>query len=172
MANYSVKLVDHTGSPERWRQGLKKAIQDLFDQCFAATSDSVIVDWGMGAASDNLVLHFVEDVDHSYVQEKLPGAPLKEYIGGHTRTRNSISGSEFYKFTGIRGQRGQNKYTGYAKLALHESMHNLLPDWTDADMHGPEGGAGLAASPPHLPPTDKNKELVQRGFSVKNAQLQ
>jgi hypothetical protein len=170
MASFSVKLVDHTGTPERWRQGLKKVIQDLFDQCLAGTSDKVTVEWGTGVEADFLVLHFVEDVDHSYVQQKLRGDPLKEDIGGHTRTQKKVTGSEFYKFIGKKGQRSQYSFNGYAKLALHESMHNLLPYWTESEMHGPDGGFGLAASPPHLP-TEKNKELIRRGFSVKSAQL-
>jgi len=171
MANFSVKLVDHTGTPESWRQGLKKAIQDLFDKCLAGASDKVTVEWGTGVANDFLVLHFVEDVDHSYIQQKLPGDKLKEHIGGHTRTSHNVTGSEFYKFIGKKGQRGQYSYIGYAKLALHESMHNLLPYWTESEMHGPDGGGGLAASPPQLPPTPKNIELMLRGFSVKSAQL-
>jgi len=171
MASSSVRLVDHTSTPDTWRQGLKKAIQDLFDQCFAGTSDKVTVEWGTGAATDNLVLHFVEDVEHSYIQQKLPGDPIKEFIGGHTRTQNKVTGSEFYKLIGKKGQRSRATYTGYAKLALHESMHNLFPGWTEADMHGPAGGGGLAASPPQLPPTEKNKELMRRGLSIKNAQL-
>jgi hypothetical protein len=57
-----------------------------------------------------------------------------------------------------------------AKIAVHESFHNLLPALSDADVHGPAGGGGLALSPPKLPPTDKNKELIRRGFTVKTAQ--
>ena len=35
-------------------------------------------------------------------------------------------------------------------------------------MHGPNGGGGLAASPPQLPITEKNKELMRRGISIKS----
>jgi hypothetical protein len=171
MATHSVKLVDHTSSTDRWKQGLKKEIQSLFNQCLEGSDITVNVEWGKGEKTDFLVLHFVEDVDHSYIQKKLPGAPLKEHIAGHTRTKNKITGTEFYKFVGKKGDRSQYKYSSYAKIALHESMHNLLPNWTEDELHGKNGGGGLAASPPQLPPTDKNKELIRRGFSVKTAQL-
>ncbi|MDB5375388.1 MAG: hypothetical protein JWP04_4030 [Belnapia sp.] len=173
MTQFSVSLVDHaTGSTADWRKGLLKTIQDLFDECIAPTSvHQVTVAWGAGGATDNLVLHFVEDVDHSYVQAKLPGAALKEHIGGHTRTQGKVSGSEFYRLIGMRDDRKQYRYAAYAKVALHESLHNLFPGWSESDMHGPAGGGGLAASPPQVPPTEKNKEMLVRGLSVKNEQL-
>jgi hypothetical protein len=172
MTTFSVKLVDHTGTPDKWLQGLRSQIQDLFDQCIAPTSvHRVVVTWGTGVKDDNLVLHFVEDVDHSYIQQKLPGALINEFVAGHTRTQKNVTGSEFYKLVGKKGERALFKYVGYAKAALHESMHNLFPAWSEADMHGPAGGGGIAASPPQLPPTDKNKELLLRGLSIKNEQL-
>jgi len=38
-------------------------------------------------------------------------------------------------------------------------------------MHGPDGGAGLASSPPQVPMTAANKDLMRRGIAIKNAQL-
>jgi hypothetical protein len=38
-------------------------------------------------------------------------------------------------------------------------------------MHGQAGGNGLALSPPQLPITQENKNLVRRGIAIKNAQL-
>lgn len=171
MAIYVVKLVDHTNSDESWLLGLNSTIQELFDECMQGSPHHVEVVWGTGAVTDNLVLHFVNDVDHSYIQQKMPGAPLSELIAGHTRHKNGITGTEFYKFVGPGGNRRQYSYTGYAKIALHESLHNLFPGWTEADLHGPDGGGGLASSPPQLPPTDTNKEMIQRGLSVRNTQL-
>lgn len=173
MTNFTVKLVDHATSSEAdWREKLRDKIQELFDQCVKPQSvHRVQVAWGAGAKTDNLVLHFVEDVDHSYIQQKMPGAALKEHIAGHTRTRKNVTGTEFYRLVGKKGQRAQQKFSGYAKIALHESLHNLFPAWSEDDMHGSNGGGGLAASPPQLPPTDKNKELLVQGLSIKNAQL-
>jgi hypothetical protein len=172
MATFSIKLVDHTlHSSDTWRAGITKKIQELFDVCLSGTGDSAFVQWGTSSQSDNLVLHFVFDVDNSYVQQKLPGAALGETIGGHTRTQKGETGSEIYKFSGPKGNRTSSKYVGYAKLAMHEFMHNLFPGWSEGDMHGKAGGGGFAASPPQLPPTEKNKELLRRGLAVKNKQL-
>jgi len=125
------------------------------------------VDWGAGAASDAIVLHFVEDVDHSYLSEKWPGNEIRVDAGGHTRTRGKITGSEFY----YRGGGRPLHDVSYAKLAFHEALHNQLPGWSNDDLHGEKGGGGLAASPPQLPMTDKNKELMRRAIAVKHEQL-
>jgi hypothetical protein len=172
MTNFTVTLVDHaTGANDKWRQGLRQEIQDLFDLCVPPTSvHRVLVAWGNGSKTDNLVLHFVEDVEHSYIQAKLPGKALKEYIGGHTRTSGKVSGTEFYRMVGMKNARAQYKYNAYAKIAVHESLHNLFPGWSEDDMHH-HGGGGLAESPPQLPPTDKNKEMLLRGLSIWNEQL-
>jgi hypothetical protein len=170
MATYSVRLVDHTGTAENERTGIQKEIQGLFDQMFSGTSDKVTVAWGKGAPSDNLILHFVQDVASSYLQQKMPGKELKPYIAGHTRTRAKVSCTEFYKFAVISGKRRQLTNVDCAKIAVHESFHNLLPAMSDSEVHGAAGGGGLAASPPQLPPTAKNKELIRKGFSVKTAQ--
>jgi hypothetical protein len=167
MATYSVKLVNHTQATDRLKQAIKKHLQDLFDLVFADTSDSAVVDWGTAAASDAIVLHFVVNVDHSYLSEKWPGNEIRADAGGHTRTRGKVTGSEFYLHSG-----GAPLHDlSYAKLAFHEALHNQLPAWSNDDMHGDPGGHGLAASPPQLPMTDKNKELMRGAIAIKNEQL-
>lgn len=162
MPNFSVKLVDHTGASDTWKQGVRKQVQDIFDQLFAGSTGTVSVQWGAGQDADLIVVHYAKDVESSYLQQKMPGEPLKKHIGGHTRTPGGgVTGSEVYKFSGPVGQRSKSTLEGYAKLILHECMHNQFPHWTEADMHGPAGGGGLAASPPQLPPTQKNKDLMQ-----------
>lgn len=168
---YTVKLVDHTNTEIGWRLRLVYEIQKLFDQCTEGSSKHAVVSWDNAVNTDNLVIHFVKDVEHSYIQQKMPGAPLKEFIGGHTRHKSGVSGSEIYKFVGPRDNRHQLTHIEYAKLALHESLHNLHPGWTQDDLHGHRGGGGLAASPPQLPPTNVNKEMIQRGLSIRNPQL-
>jgi hypothetical protein len=171
MANFSVKLVDHTQDSAKLRPLIQKPLQDFFNEVFTGTSDSAAVDWGTGVPSDQIVLHFVEDVDHSYIDEKMPGNNIRGDAGGHTRLQNSITGSEFYKVAVFDGKRSQVKATAMARLAFHEAMHNQFPGWSNADMHGPLGGAGLAASPPQHSLTDTNKALMRKGMAIKNAQL-
>src|SRR5262245_433643 len=118
MANFSIKLVDHTAkSVDKWKAGITTEIQALVDACLDGTNDTASVLWGTASPSDNLVLHFVFDVDNSYVQQKLPGKALEEHIGGHTRTQKGVTGSEIYKFSGLKGKRTSSKFIGYAKLA-------------------------------------------------------
>ena len=171
MATYSVKLVNHTNATARLQQSIKTNLQDLFNQVFSGTSDRAVVDWGTGSASDSIVLHFVDDIASSYLQQQMPGQDIRGDAGGHTRTRGHVTGSEFYMHTGAGQTRRSLHDSAYAKLAFHEALHNQFPGWSNADMHGPSGGGGLAASPPQLPITEKNKELMRRGISIKNAQL-
>jgi hypothetical protein len=171
MANYIVKLVDHTGSDSAFKEGIRKRLQGFFDEVFAGTADGTAVQWGTAVASDRIVLHFVDDVPSSYIQQQMPGKSIPLVDCGHTRTRagSSVTGSEFYRYVG--SARTRYTYTGYAKCAFHEAMHNQYPYWTNADLHGPNGGSGLAASPPKLPMTDKNKVLMRNGMAIPNSQL-
>jgi hypothetical protein len=171
MTDYSVKLVDHTGSSDKFKQRIIGPIQGLFDEVFSGTSDSATVAWGTAEQADNIVLHFVDDVADSYISKKMPGAAHRADGGGFTRTREDITGSEFYKHMLMNGKRTMVHDSGYAKLAFHEALHNQSPNWTNQDMHGPSGGGGLASSPPQLPMTDRNKELMRKWIAVKNAQL-
>jgi hypothetical protein len=168
---YSIKLVNHTAATERLLQSIKLGIQSLFSDVFSGTSDTAAVDWGTGNGSDAIVLHFVDDIASSYLQQKMPGNDIRADAGGHTRTRGHVSGSEFYLHTGTGQSRRMLHDSAYARLAFHEALHNQFPGWSNADLHGPNGGGGLAASPPRIPMTDKNKELMRKGLSIKNAQL-
>jgi hypothetical protein len=171
MASYSVKLIDHTGSDSSFKDGIGKHLQGFFDEVFARTADSATVQWGTAVPSDRIVLHFVEDVPSSYIQQKMPGRSISLANCGFTRTPggSNVTGSEFYKFVGS----ARNRYTfaGYAKCAFHEAMHNQYPYWSDADMHGPDGGFGLAAFPAKVPMTAKNKVLMRNGMAIPNRQL-
>ena len=171
MTTYCVKLVNHTKATDRLQQSIQAKLQNLFDQVFSDTSDNALVNWGIGSASDAIVLHFVDDIANSYLQQKMPGNDIRADAGGHTRTRGDVTGSEFYMHTGTGKTRVALHDSAYGRLAFHEALHNQFPGWTNADMHGKDGGGGLAASPPQEPMTDKNKELMRRGISLKNAQL-
>jgi hypothetical protein len=167
MSTFRVKLVNHTQATPRLQQSIKSNLQDLFSQVFSGASDSAVVDWGTGTASDSIVLHFVDDIASSYLQQKMPGSDIRADAGGHTRTRGQVTGSEFYRLSG--GHPLHDR--AYARLAFHESLHNQFPGWSAADMHGPKGGDGLASISPHEPMTEKNKELMRQGIAIKNTQL-
>src|SRR5262249_25151399 len=109
MANFSVKLVDHTQGSAKLRPLIQKPLQDLFNEVFDGTSDSATVDWGTGMPSDQIVLHFVEDVAGSYLSQKMPGNNIRGDAGGHTRLQNGITGSEFYKVAVFDGKPTQVK---------------------------------------------------------------
>jgi hypothetical protein len=167
MSTFSVKLVNHTQATSGLQQRIQTNLQDLFNQVFSGTSDSAGVAWGTGTANDSIVLHFVADIASSYLQQQMPGSDIRADAGGHTRTRGQVTGSEFYLLSG--GRPLQDR--AYARLAFHESLHNQLPGWSAADMHGPKGGDGLASINPHEPMTDKNKQLMRQGIATKNTQL-
>src|SRR5207253_3523401 len=149
MASYSIKLVDHISTSTNLRDLIKKNLQKLFDQVFANTSDSASVDWGAGAKSDSIVLHFAQDIAGSYLEKKWPGQTIDPNAGGHTHYKASAKcvGSEFYKMGNFNGKPAQITAPAMARLAFHEALHNRFPTWTNAQMHGPAGGGGLAAKP-------------------------
>src|SRR5258708_33846848 len=78
MATYTVKIVDHTKSDEfqKYKGGIKRLAQERFDEAFKDTSDTVTVSWGNGTEKDDLVMHFVQDVDHSFIKTKWPKAQI------------------------------------------------------------------------------------------------
>jgi hypothetical protein len=171
MATYSVKLVNHTNASPRLQQAILSGLQDLFNQVFDTTSDNATVNWGSGSPSDSIVIHLVDDIASSYIEQKMPGRTIRGDAGGHTRTSGNVTGSEIYLHMVIGNRRTMSRDDGYAKLAFHEALHNQFPAWSNAQMHGPAGGNGLALSPPQLPITQENKNLMRRGIAIKNAQL-
>lgn len=172
MASFAIKLVDHTGSSDKFGQFMANHLQDLFIQVFGGTTDQATVGWGAGTALDSVVLHFVTDVPGSYLARKLPGKPIRPDAGGHTRSPAGVTGSEFYKFVVFQGERIAFHHKDiYAKFAFHEALHNQWPG--RQDMHEDFGGFGLAsASPESQALNERNKELMRKGLAIKNVQLQ
>jgi hypothetical protein len=173
MATYCIKLVDHINTASTLAGLIQKDLQSLFSQVFTGTSDSAMVQWGTGAQTDAIVLHFATDIAGSYLEQKWPGQTIDPAAGGHTHYKAALktTGSEFYMFANFSGQRAQVTAPGMARAAFHESLHNQWPGWTNADMHGPKGGGGLAAKPIGKTLTPTNIDLMRRGLSMKNAQL-
>ena len=95
MATYSVKLVNHTNATARLQQSIKTNLQNLFNQVFSGTSDKTVVDWGTGSASNSIVLHFVDDIASSYLQQQMPGQDIRGdagytlVLGGMSRAQSS-----------------------------------------------------------------------------------
>lgn len=173
MANYVVKLVDHISTAAPLAASIQKHIQDLFSQVFLGTSDTATVQWGTGAQTDSIVLHFVTDIAGSYLEQQWPGQKIDPAAAGHTHYKAGLqtTGSEFYQFALFTTGRGQITAPGMARAAFHESLHNQWPGWTNAEMHGPKGGGGLAAKPIGKTLTPINIDLMRKGMSMKNAQL-
>ena len=172
MANYTIKLVDHTtDQSDKLRNLILVPLQALFTEVFATSSDNAQVCWGSSAPTDDLILHFVDNIASSYISQKLPGKAIQAIDGGFTRPQGNVTGSEFYKVTHSDDGDHQMRATAMARLAFHEGMHNKT-GWSNDKLHGPDGGGGLAGSPPHIPLTEKNKAIMQRAFLTTNPQLQ
>jgi hypothetical protein len=169
VANFSVRLVDRTTAKDAKLQGLVlKHLQALFTELFATTDDAATVAWGSGLKTDALVLHFVDDVAHSYVAQQLPGNEIHAEDGGFTRTQGSVTGSEFYKLANnADGTQSQVKATAMARLAFHEGMHNKT-GLSNKDQHGK---GGLGDSPPAHTLTQRDKDLMRPAMKKTNAQL-
>jgi hypothetical protein len=166
MATYSVKLVDHRNSTSAETSAIGASIQRVMGLAFVGTSDSISVSWGAGSKSDNLVLHFVEDIAHSYLVVKWPNMKKPDpNAGGHTHTHGSLAGTELYRTRPA----GPIHFHRYGALAFHEALHNLFP-FRD-DQHTAFGGGIASATIPDAAPNDVNKAFLRQGFSVGNPQL-
>jgi hypothetical protein len=174
MARYTAKLVDRTGWSDADKHGIQLHVQRKFDEAFEGTADSVDVSWGAGTPEDNLVIHFVPDIPHSYLKQKFPDAVINPMDGGYTNTsQKPLSGTEIYQT--VQGNRNWPWETR-SMIVFHESLHNLFPFQPARFVHDLDGGgeaAGYAAAIPKLAygMTQHNKELMRQGFSVKNPQL-
>jgi hypothetical protein len=172
MATYSIKLVEHADYKPAQEQSIQAAVKQVFDRAFDGTADAVVVAWGSGTSADNLVVHFVPDVDHSYLKQRWPNANINPMAGGHTYTGDRpLAGTEVYR---------KRNGTLFHPIILsftvfHEAMHNLFPFQTTAFVHELDGGgkaAGLANAHYSVETemTIHNKELIRQGFSVKSPQ--
>jgi len=173
MAHYKVKLVERADFSTSDEHAIQIAVQKRFDEAFDGTSDGVDVSWGAGDPNDNLVVHFVPDREHSYIKQRWPDANIALEAGGHTYTgARPMSATEVYR----KRASGDFHFGSYAATVFHEAMHNLYPYQTTNFVHMLDGGgdaAGLAAAiySRHTAMTQHNKELIRRGFTVKNPQF-
>jgi hypothetical protein len=172
MASYSIRLCDHTSSQNTVTQSIQSELQDFFTRVFAGTSDRSTVRWGAGSQTDHIVLHFVDDVAHSYIvqafrQRRPP--QINPRAGGHTSLRDHIICSEFYKTVTIRGRNRTLSGRDYAKLAFHESLHNVFPAWTEQDLMG---HGGLADTPVGPDLNQWDIDTMRRGIAVQSVATQ
>jgi hypothetical protein len=165
MANYSIKLRDHTASPNSVTQGICSELKLFFDRVFAGTSDTVTVIWGTGSTSDAIILHFVADVANSYIVQTMPRPPqINPLVGGHTSLRSRVVCSEFYQTVTRRGRTRTLSSLDYAKLAFHECLHNVWPNWTEHDLMG---HGGLADTPVGPDLNQWDIDTLRRGFTTR-----
>jgi hypothetical protein len=167
MANYSIKLSDHTASPNSLAQDIQATLQKLYDRVFKGTSDKATVAWGAASASDRIVLHFVESVANSYIAQKMARPPkINSLAGGHTTKRGHLVCSEFYKTVSKSDSSTRTfKAQEAAKLAFHESLHNMWPDWTEQDLMG---HGGLADTPVGPDLNQWDIDTVIKGIAASN----
>jgi hypothetical protein len=165
MAVYSVKLVDHRSSTPTETGAIAASISRVMGLAFVGTSDSINVSWGTASASDNFVLHFVEDIKSSYLRKTWPAMAVNPEAGGHTHTHGSLAGTELYRTR----PSGKLHLRQYGALAFHEALHNLFP--FRGDQHTAFGGGIAAANIPDIDPNDTNKAFLRQGFSVRNPQV-
>ena len=165
MTTYSVKLVDHRNSTSAETAAICASIKRVMGLAFVGTRDGIDVSWGVGSARDDLVLHFVEDIAHSYLRQTWPTMRVDPRAGGHTHTHGSLAGTELYRTTPA----GALPPRRYGALAFHEALHNLFPH--RGDQHTAFGGGLAAANIPDIDPNDTNKAFLRQGFSVRTPQL-
>jgi hypothetical protein len=171
MANYSIKLVDHTSSATQITSGVQSEIKGFFDRVFAKTSDSASVGWGTGSTSDDIVLHFVKDVSDSYIRKTIKkNAKISPNAGGHTTLHGHKICSEFYlNVVDSQGKARPMSNRDYARLAFHESLHNVFPAWTENDLMG---HGGLADTPIGKDLGQFDIDTMRKGISLKSVATQ
>lgn len=173
MSQITVTLVDHTDSPQLIAL-IQKHLEDIFCDLLDSPDEAGVVNMRTitmrpKAEDQDLVLHFVDDIPHSYIAANMPGPPIKQEDGGVTRPGPKMTGSEFYKFpTDENGKSlGQFKAIGYAKVAAHEAMHNV----TRMDNPTLHKQGGIGGKPPHLPVNDDNRKAFRAALGNIPAQL-
>lgn len=176
MANYSIKLCDHTTQPNSSQGGIQSALQGFFTRVFNGTSDSATVGWGAGAASDAIVLHFVASRDPGSYIVQCFGAQKLEKInklaGGHTTEHHHKICSEIYQTVVLPPPRNGTKTLSpleYAKLAFHECIHNVFPGWDEKDL---DGHGGLGNTPVGADLSQWDIDTIRRGIAIKSIATQ
>ena len=168
MAHYTIALVQHgTSLSTEQLDNTCRELQAFYTAVFEGTSDRLTVQWRTGTSDHNIVIHFAQDVASSYLHERMPGRALGSGIAGHTRERNGKVCTEIYKNVLIRGTVRQPGPNAWARVAFHESMHNVEPDATEEQIGATEG---LGATPIGRSLTDGNKEWIRTKIRTKRTQ--
>ena len=173
MTEFVVKMINHAGiSSERMKE-IEVHLKAIFDKAFEKSKDSVTVGWGHQADSDTIRMHHVEDVASSVLVKHMPRPPtLKPGIAGHTSHRGDLVGSEFYNTVVVRsGDKTKAKVMPAEKtagLVFHECLHNVAPDFDEADI---AALGGYGKSPPEAAVTDKIRDHITAKITTKRPQL-
>jgi hypothetical protein len=161
VADFFVTLVDHTeGTKPGFLPHILSIFLDLLLDCFGAGTTTVSGRIGIADGSEDLVIHWVQEVQSSYVKLRLPGANPGANKGGHTHHHGGIVGSEIYRVPHDGGPRHRPPEV-FARLAFHEALHNKT-GLGNAGLH-PHGS--LAASPPDPPLTDPVRQLMSNAMA-------
>ena len=167
MADYRIKMINRTSLSEGQVQPICAALQAFYSQVFQGTSDGAVVQVGTGAPGDNIIIHLVEDVGHSYIQQVMPGTALRPMIAGHTRERRGTVCTEIYRRVLIRDTVRELPPLRYAETAFHESMHNVDPDATEEQINQT---GGLGSNPIGHTLTDDNKTWIRSKITTHRRQ--
>jgi hypothetical protein len=166
MPGITITLVDHTQDTSQDHESYKAQIlhefANIFSDLLSSSSDPTVVNvrWlsqSPQAGDQDLVVHWVQDQDHSYLRTKWSTVSINPAAGGHTYNDGVMVGSEFYRRPRLRTA------LAYAKIAAHEAMHNITRLGNHA-LHGQMGLAGDAGGTPQLPVTTNDRSLVQAGL--------
>jgi len=166
MAKYSIKLVDHVGSEADLKSEFRTVLQGFFTKTFDGSSDSATVTWGTGDKEDTIIVHFVEDIASSYITQKMTNARINPRAGGHTKLQKHKVCSEVYYTVATKdGTTRTLKGPESARLAYHECLHNVFPNWTEDDL---KGHGGLAETPVGADIAKFDIETMRRGIAIKS----
>jgi len=162
MPQLTVTLVDHTPSTsDHFKAAILREFEDMLVDILFTRQDTTTVSmrWVSQSpqqADQDLVIHWVENIDASYIKEKTGQSPTAG-DGGFTHTFNGQRGSEVYRH---RADHARFPPLVFAKLFAHEAIHNMTRKGNE--IHGQKG---LAESPPQLPITAHDKSLVQAALN-------
>jgi hypothetical protein len=172
MANYSIKLCDHTQS-NPFKGTIQSELQGFYNRVFTGTADTATVSWGKGAAPDTIVLHYVPDRASSYIVQWLGTqklASINERAGGHTTMHGREICSEFYQTVNVgAGQTKTLPAKECAKLGFHECLHNVFPAWKETDLMG---HGGLAETPVGADLGPWDIATLRRGIAIQSVATQ
>jgi hypothetical protein len=162
MPQLIVTLVDRTPSTkDHFKAAIMHALQEFLGDILFTNQEPTVVSarWVSQSpqqADQDLVIHWVENIGASYIQQKTGKSPTPGK-GGFTHTFNGQRGSEVYRH---RADHSHFPADAFAKLFAHEAIHNMTRGGNE--IHGQ---GGLSDEPPLLPVNDHDRTIVQAALN-------